>query len=124
MQKALLGQAIGLGAKQHFNRHRRPSRQRIGGDKNRVARTVKFDGRPIRPVDLLRVASQGEIVTADRGEIVVAIIEDEATVKRFYQDPEGVRLEPENETFRPIHVTADSGEFRIAGKVVGLMRRF
>ena len=68
------------------------------------------------------VARQQE--NADRGEIVVAIIEDEATVKRFYQDPDGVRLEPENETFRPIHVTADSGEFRIAGKVVGLMRRF
>jgi repressor LexA len=70
----------------------------------------------------LVVARQQE--QANRGEIVVAVIEDEATVKRFYQDPDGVRLEPENESFHTIHVTADSGEFRIAGKVVGLMRRF
>ena len=68
------------------------------------------------------VARQQE--SADRGEIVVAVIEDEATVKRFYPEQGGIRLEPENETFCPIHVTADSGEFRIAGKVVGLIRRF
>ena len=63
--------------------------------------------------------------TADRGEIVVALIEDEATVKRYYPDPpHGIRLMPENEVFDPIIVTEGSGEFRIAGKVVGLVRQF
>jgi repressor LexA len=62
--------------------------------------------------------------TADRGEIVVALIDDEATVKRFYPEPDGIRLMPENDAFDPIVVTEGSGEFRIAGKVVGLVRQF
>ncbi|MFH1568332.1 MAG: transcriptional repressor LexA [Gemmatimonadota bacterium] len=63
--------------------------------------------------------------TAERGDIVVALIDDEATVKRYYPEPDGVRLMPENPTFQPIIVSSDGGrEFRIAGKVVGLMRRF
>ena len=68
------------------------------------------------------VARQQE--NAERGEIIVALIDDEATVKRFYRDAVGVRLLPENDSFDPIVVTADSGEFRIAGKVVGLMRQY
>ena len=63
--------------------------------------------------------------TANRGEIVVALIDDEATVKRFDPTPEGIRLLPENAAYAPIVVTGDDGrEFRIAGKVVGLMRQF
>jgi len=63
--------------------------------------------------------------TADRGDIVVALIDDEATVKRYFPEPEGIRLMPENETFEPIVVRGDAdGPFRIAGKVVALMRRF
>ncbi len=40
---------------------------------------------------------------ADDGEIVVALIDDEATVKRFYREPERVRLQPENPTMKPIY---------------------
>ena len=61
--------------------------------------------------------------TAERGDIVVAIIDDEATVKRFYPEPDGVRLLPANDAFDPIVVTEGSDEFRIAGRVVSLMRR-
>jgi repressor LexA len=61
--------------------------------------------------------------TADPGDIVVAVIGDEATVKRFYTDGERVRLQPENESFDPILVDPQSSDFRIAGKIVGLMRR-
>lgn len=69
------------------------------------------------------VARQQE--TANRGEIIVALIDDEATVKRFEQGPDGVRLLPENPAYSPIVVTGDDGvEFRIAGRVVGLMRQF
>jgi repressor LexA len=58
--------------------------------------------------------------TAEDGDIVVALIENEATLKRFYRDGAGVRLEPANSSMRPIHV--QSGEFRIQGKVVGVQR--
>lgn len=57
---------------------------------------------------------------AQDGEIVVALIEDEATVKRFYKEGDHIRLQPENETMAPILVR----NLQIAGKVVGLMRSF
>ena len=57
------------------------------------------------------------------GEIVVAIIGDEATVKRFYPEKNRVRLEPENPAYGPIIVEDDLASFRIAGKVIGVMRR-
>jgi repressor LexA len=57
--------------------------------------------------------------TADDGEIVVAQIADEATVKRFFREPDHVRLQPENEAYEPII----SREVKILGKVVGVMRR-
>jgi repressor LexA len=60
---------------------------------------------------------------ADSGDIVVAVIGDEATVKRYYPEPECIRLEPENEAFGPIIVETDTPGFYIAGKVVGLLRR-
>lgn len=59
--------------------------------------------------------------TAENGDIVVALIDDQATLKRFYLEEDGcVRLEPANREMAPIHVT--SGEFRVQGKVVGVMR--
>lgn len=61
--------------------------------------------------------------TAEPGDIVVAVIGDEATVKRFYPESDCIRLEPENETFGPIVVEFDTPGFYIAGKVVGLLRR-
>jgi len=58
--------------------------------------------------------------TAEDGEIVVALIKDEATLKRFYREGDGVRLEPANSTMQPIRVR--TGEFRIQGKLVGVQR--
>ncbi len=68
---------------------------------------------------------------ADAGDIVVAVIGDEATVKRYFpptksgaDDEKGrVKLQPENENYEPIWVDKNSPDFYIAGKVVGLMRR-
>ena len=54
------------------------------------------------------------------GEIVVAMIEDEATVKRFYKEKGHFRLQPENDTMDPIIVP----EVTILGKVVSLIRKF
>jgi len=58
--------------------------------------------------------------TADNGDIVVAIIGEEATLKRFHRVRDGVRLEPANREMTPI--TVRSGDFRIQGKVVAVHR--
>ena len=60
---------------------------------------------------------------AESGDIVVAVIGEEATVKRYYREGRRVRLVPENEAFEPIVVDAHRDAFRIAGKIIGLMRR-
>jgi repressor LexA len=61
--------------------------------------------------------------SARRGEIVVAVIGEEATVKKFFPERGKVRLEPANPMFGPIIVEKNTPGFFIAGKVVGLMRR-
>jgi repressor LexA len=58
--------------------------------------------------------------TAENGDIVVALIGDDATVKRFYREKDSVRLQPENPAMTPI-ITRD---VTIVGKVVGLFRRY
>jgi repressor LexA len=56
--------------------------------------------------------------TANDGEIVVALVGEEATVKRFFREEDHVRLQPENETMEPIR----SREVAVLGRVVGVMR--
>lgn len=58
--------------------------------------------------------------TAENGEIVVALIDDEATVKRFYKENGGFRLQPENDTMEPIY----TDHLMILGRVVGLQREY
>ena len=62
--------------------------------------------------------------TAEDGEIVAAMVDDEATVKRLYREGRRIRLEPENETMRPIVVESGAANVRILGKVVGVFRAF
>ena len=69
----------------------------------------------IKPGDKIMVEQQD---TAENGEIVVALIEDSATVKRFYKEQDHYRLQPENDTMEPIIVN----DVQILGKVVGLIR--
>ena len=57
--------------------------------------------------------------TARNGEIVVALIEDEATVKTFYKEKDHIRLQPENSTMSPIIVP----DCQILGKVAGVFRK-
>lgn len=57
--------------------------------------------------------------TAQNGEIVVALLEDSATVKTFYREADRIRLQPENSTMDPIY----SRDVSILGKVVALFRR-
>jgi repressor LexA len=65
--------------------------------------------------DLVVVRSQEH---AQDGDIVVALVGEEATVKRFFQESDHVRLQPENASMEPIR----SRDVRVLGKVVGLMR--
>jgi repressor LexA len=65
--------------------------------------------------DLVVVRPQDQ---ADNGDVVVALVGEEATVKRFFREADHVRLQPENEAMQPIR----SRDVRVLGKVVGVMR--
>lgn len=66
--------------------------------------------------DLVLVRRQEAV---NNGDIAVALLEDEATVKRFYKEKDAIRLQPENSLLSPIYVR----DVKILGKVVGLMRK-
>jgi repressor LexA len=91
----------------------------IGGDEGDYILQVKGDS--MRDAGILEgdyvVVSEAD--DADNGEIVVALIEDEATVKRFYREKDRVRLQPANKAYKPIR-TRDA---RVLGRVVGVFRR-
>jgi len=80
---------------------------RIRGDSMRDAGILEGDYVVVRRQD-----------TATDGEIVVALVGEEATVKRFFREEDHVRLQPENETMEPIR----SKDVRVLGRVVGLFR--
>ena len=71
--------------------------------------------------DLVLVRAQ---TGAQPGDIVAALVDDEATVKRFARDGERVVLKPEHPTMKPIIVEPGRTDFRILGKVMGLVRGF
>ena len=60
---------------------------------------------------------------ANSGDVVVAQIGDEATVKRFFPERQRIRLEPANPEYGPIVVERNTPGFAIAGKVIGLLRK-
>jgi repressor LexA len=89
-----------------------------GGDDGQYLLRVRGDSMKdvgILDGDLVVVRSQD---VASDGDIVVALVGEEATVKRFFQESDHVRLQPENASMEPIR----SADVRILGKVVGLMR--
>ena len=65
--------------------------------------------------DLIAVNKQDD---ANNGDIVVAMLDGEATVKRFYREPDCIRLQPENDAYEPIR----RRDITVVGKVVGLIR--
>jgi repressor LexA len=90
-----------------------------GGDEGEFVLRVKGDsmvGAGIFEGDYVVVRPQE---TATDGEIVVALVEDEATVKRFFKEADHVRLQPENDTLDPIL----SRDVQLLGRVVGVCRR-
>ena len=81
---------------------------RVAGDSMKDAGILDGDHVVVRPQD-----------TATDGEIVVALVGEEATVKRFFKESDHVRLQPENEAMEPIRTR----EAQVLGRVVGVCRR-
>lgn len=62
---------------------------------------------------------------ANNGEIVVAVIDDEVTVKRFYKEQDHIRLQPANDSLTPIYLTASEwSDVSVLGVSVGLYRKY
>jgi repressor LexA len=80
---------------------------RVRGESMKDAGILEGDYVVVRPQE-----------TATDGEIVVALVGEEATVKRFFRESDHVRLQPENATMEPIR----SKDVRVMGRVVGLFR--
>jgi repressor LexA len=80
---------------------------RIRGESMKDAGILEGDFVVVRPQD-----------TAQDGEIVVALLGEEATVKRYFRESDHVRLQPENDAMEPIR----SKEVKVMGRVVGLLR--
>ncbi len=80
---------------------------RVRGDSMIGAGILENDFVVVRPIE-----------TADDGEIVVAMIGEEATVKSFYKERDQVRLEPANDAYEPIR----SADVQLLGRVVGVFR--
>ncbi|MFI5025734.1 MAG: transcriptional repressor LexA [Solirubrobacterales bacterium] len=91
----------------------------IGGEDSDYVLRVKGDS--MRDAGIL----EGDYVVvkssekANNGEIVVALLDDEATVKRFFKEKDRIRLQPENKAYKPIR-TKDA---QLLGRVVGVFRK-
>ena len=81
---------------------------RVAGDSMRDAGILEGDHVVVRKQD-----------TATDGDIVVALVGEEATVKRFFKESDHIRLQPENEEMEPIRTR----DVRVLGRVVGVCRR-
>jgi repressor LexA len=81
---------------------------RVRGDSMRDAGIIDGDFVVVHPTE-----------DADNNQIVVAMIDDEATVKRYFHEGDSIRLEPENPAYQPIVTT----EAEVLGRVIGVFRR-
>jgi repressor LexA len=80
---------------------------RVRGDSMKNAGILEGDFVVVRPQD-----------SARDGDVVVALLGEEATVKRFFRETDHIRLQPENDAMEPIR----SKEVKVLGRVVGLLR--
>jgi repressor LexA len=101
----------------------------ISVDRSLVHRATKLFALHVRGDSMINAAiCDGDIViaqqqsVADNGDIVITLLGNEATVKRFYHKKKEILLKPENDKMQAIKVTGDT-EFKILGKVVATLRR-
>lgn len=85
---------------------------RVKGDSMISASIVEGDLALVRPQ-----------TTAENGDIVVALVDGEATLKRFFCEHGKIRLQPENPAMEPIIITPGQQEIAIIGKVTGIYRK-
>jgi len=74
----------------------------------------------ILPDDYVVVRSQS---TAENGDVVVSLVGEEATVKRFFKKGKGIELKPDNEHWETIQIEEGTGDVQILGKVIGMFRK-
>lgn len=84
---------------------------RVKGDSMINAHIIEGDLALVRPQP-----------TAENRDIVVALVDGEATIKRFFRERDRIRLQPENNNMEPISVGQGEAEAMIVGKVVGIFR--
>ncbi len=96
----------------------------FGGDQRTFILRVKGESMVeagIHDGDMVVVSHQP---TLESGEIGVVYLGEEATVKRVFFEGDRLRLQPENRDMSPVVVSREDPEFRIGGKVLGVIRKF
>ena len=101
----------------------------IAVDRSLVGRTTRLFALHVRGDSMIRagiydgdIAIAQEQSVADHGDIVIALLGDEATVKRFYRKKKVIILKPENDAMQPIRV-GEGSDFKILGKVIATLHR-
>jgi repressor LexA len=101
----------------------------ISVDRSLVGRATRLFALHVRGDSMIKAGIyDGDIAiaqqqsVADHGDIVIALLDDEATVKRFYRKNKVIILQPENNTMQPIRVSEGS-DFKILGKVIATLHR-
>jgi repressor LexA len=101
----------------------------ISVDRSIVGRATKLFALHVRGDSMIKAGIyDGDIAiaqqqpVADHGDIVIGLLGDEATVKRFYRKGKAIILQPENDTMQPIRIIEGS-DFKILGKVIATLHR-
>jgi repressor LexA len=101
----------------------------ISVDRSLVGRSARLFALHVRGDSMIKAGIyDGDIAiaqqqpVADHGDIVIALLGDEATVKRFYRRKNLILLQPENDMMQPIRINEES-DFKILGKVIATLHR-
>jgi repressor LexA len=101
----------------------------ISVDHSLVGRSVKLFALHVRGNSMIKagiydgdIAVAQQQVTANQGDIIIALLGDEATMKRFHRKNNVITLQPENDAMQPIKISKGS-DFKILGKVIATLHR-
>jgi repressor LexA len=101
----------------------------ISVDRSLVGRATRLFALHVRGNSMIKAGIyDGDIAiaqqqsAADHGDIVIALLGDEATVKKFYRKKKVIILQPENDTMTPIRI-GEGSDFKILGKVIATVHR-
>ncbi len=101
----------------------------ISVDRSLVGRATNLFALHVRGTSMIKAGIyDGDIAiarqqsVADHGDIVIALLGDEATVKRFYRKKKCIILQPENDRMQPLRIS-EGTDFKILGKVIATLHR-